>query len=147
MNFNAYFIWKDPNEEVDEYLRCERKWIIHHSTCSSCDWDQIGSKTCYILKVRKKISLLTDLKVSFLACKCKFYKPKNAKGRPWNQNLKVFKWKNEIYKRIELLSLKFQKWLNFCILCWWWQKVSHNSREIFKYVWKMLYSPVRKFYW
>ena len=102
MNFNPCFIWKDPNEEIDEYLRCERKWIIHHSTCSPCDWDQIGSKTCYILKVRKKISLLTDWKVSFLACKCKFYKPKNAKWRPWNQNLEVFKWKNEIYKRIEL---------------------------------------------
>ena len=68
MNFNAYFISKDPYEEVDEYLRCESKGIIHHSSCSPCDWDRIGNKTCYILKVRKRISTLTDLKVSFLAC-------------------------------------------------------------------------------
>ena len=82
MNFNAYFISRDLHEEVDEYLRCESKWIIHHSTCSSCDWDKIGNKTCYILKVRKRISMLTDLKVSSLACKHIFYKPENAKGRP-----------------------------------------------------------------
>ena len=82
MNFNAYFISRDLHEEVDEYLRCESKWIIHHSTCSPCDWNQIGNKTFYILKVRKRISMLTDLKVSSLACKHIFYKPKNAKGRP-----------------------------------------------------------------
>ena len=52
---------------------------IHHSSCSPCDWDQIGNKTCYILKVRKRISTLTDLKVSSLACNPVFYKPENAK--------------------------------------------------------------------
>ena len=83
MNLNAYFISRDSYEEVDEYLRYEIKWIIHHSTYSSpCDWDQIGNKTFYILKVRKRISMLTDLKVSSLACKHIFYKPENAKGRP-----------------------------------------------------------------
>ena len=30
MIFNAYFISKDPYEEVDEYLCCENKLIIHH---------------------------------------------------------------------------------------------------------------------
>ena len=30
MIFNAYFISKDPYEEVDEYLCCESKLIIHH---------------------------------------------------------------------------------------------------------------------
>ena len=50
MNFNGCSILRDPHEEVDKYLRCESKWIIHHSTCSSYDWDQIGNKTCYILK-------------------------------------------------------------------------------------------------
>ena len=52
---------------------------IHHSSCSPCDWDQIGNKTCYILKVRKRISTLADLKVSSLASSV-FYKPENAKG-------------------------------------------------------------------
>ena len=85
MNFNAYFISRDPYEEVDEYLRCEIKWIIHHFTCSSpCYWDQIGNKTFYILKVRKRISVLPDSKVSSWACKHIFYKPENAKGRPRN---------------------------------------------------------------
>ena len=82
MNFNAYFISRDLIVEVDEYLRCESKWIIDHSTCSPCDWNQIENKTFYILKVRKRISMLTDLKVSSLACKHIFYKPENAKGRP-----------------------------------------------------------------
>ena len=52
MNFNGCLISRDPHEEVDKYLRCESNWIIHHSTCSPCDWDQIGNKICYILKVR-----------------------------------------------------------------------------------------------
>ena len=44
------------------------------------NWYQIGSKTCYIPKVgkfvcRKRISTLTGLKVSSLACKPVFYKP------------------------------------------------------------------------
>ena len=82
MNFNACFISRDLIVEVDEYLRCESKWIIDHSTCSPCDWNQIENKTFYILKVRKRISMLTDLKVSSLACKHIFYKPENAKGRP-----------------------------------------------------------------
>ena len=30
MNFNAYFISRDPYEEVDEYLHCESKCIILH---------------------------------------------------------------------------------------------------------------------
>ena len=46
--------------------------------------------------------MLTGLKVSSLACKRIFYKSENAKGRPWNWILKVFKCKNEIYKQIEL---------------------------------------------
>ena len=79
MNFNVYFISKDPYEEVDKYLCCESKEIIHHSSCSPCDWDQIGNKTCYIPKVRKRISTLTDLKVASLACNPVFYKPENAK--------------------------------------------------------------------
>ena len=109
MNFNAYFISKDPYEEVDEYLRCESKGIIHHSSCSPCDWDQIGNKTCYILKVRKRISTLTDLKVSFLACNRVFYKPENAKGTPWNWILKILKYKNEIFKRVELKKYKRER--------------------------------------
>ena len=81
MNFNAYFISRDSYEEVDEYLRYEIKWIIHHSAySSSCDWDQIGNKTFYILKVRKRISMLPDLKVLSLAYEHVFYKPEMQRG-------------------------------------------------------------------
>ena len=81
MTFNAYFISRDSYEEVDEYLRYEIKWIIHHSTYSSpCDWDQIGNKTFYILKVRKRISMLPDLKVLSLAYEHVFYKPEMQRG-------------------------------------------------------------------
>ena len=42
------------------------------------NWYQIGNKTCYMPKVSKvyvkKMSMLTDLKVSTLACKCVFYR-------------------------------------------------------------------------
>ena len=111
-----------------------------------------------ILKVRKRISTLTDLKVPFLACNHVFYKPELAKGTPWNWILKILKYKNEILKRIELKkkmrkrghlplrslpelqSLKYQNWLIFNILCWWQQKVSHSPGKIFKYIWKMLFS-------
>ena len=46
------------------------------------NWYQIGNKTCYIPKVRKfyvekKMSMLSGLKVSFLACKCAFYRPEH----------------------------------------------------------------------
>ena len=82
MKFNTYFISKDPYEEVDEYLRCESKWVIHHSSCSPCDWDQLENKTSYIIKVRKRISMLTDLKVSSLACDRVFYKPENVQETP-----------------------------------------------------------------
>ena len=53
---------------------------------SGPNWYQIGKKTCYIPKVSKfsverRISRLTGLKVSLLACKCKFYRSEqNAKG-------------------------------------------------------------------
>ena len=77
-----YFKGMNPYEEVDKYLRCESEWITHHSTCSACDCDHIGNKKCYILKVRKRTSILTDLKVSSSACKLIFEKPENAKGIP-----------------------------------------------------------------
>ena len=52
---------------------------------SGSNWDQIGNITFYIPNVtnlcRKRISMLTRLKVLFLACKCLFYRPEhNAKG-------------------------------------------------------------------
>ena len=44
------------------------------------NWYQIGKKICYVPKVRKFSVMLTGLKVSFLACKCVFYRPEhNAK--------------------------------------------------------------------
>ena len=54
---------------------------------------------------RKKMSVVTGMKVSPLACKCVFYKPEHkAKGggTSWNRILKVLKCRNEIYQRIEL---------------------------------------------
>ena len=100
MNFNAYFIFKEQYEEDDDYLCCERKGIIHHSLCSPCDWDQIGNKICYILKVRKTISMLSDLKVSSLACNRVSCKAENAKETPMKRTLKTLKCKNEIFERI-----------------------------------------------
>ena len=58
------------------------------------------------------------------------------KGTLWNWILKVLKYKNEIYQRIELICLvrclhvklwllKCQKWLIFCIFSWWLQNC-HN---------------------
>ena len=65
------------------------------------DWYQIGYKTCYIPKVGRvsveKGYMLTDLKVSSLAWKCVFHRPKHnaAKGphriefeRSWNAEMK-----------------------------------------------------------
>ena len=81
--------------------------------------------------------MLTGLTVSYLSCKCAFYRSDhNAKGgggTPWSSILKFLKWENEIYQRIELKenmkkmrsffylsclipelwSLKCRKWLIF----------------------------------
>ena len=54
---------------------------------------------------RKKMSMLTSLKVSSLACTCIFYRPEHNSKRersPQNQILKVLKCRNGIYQRIEL---------------------------------------------
>ena len=64
----------------------------YDQSCSSWDWGQTGIKfgtkhgiynksqqSIY----RKRISMLTGLKVLSLTCKCVFYRPEhNAKGRP-----------------------------------------------------------------
>ena len=46
---------------------------------------QIGNKTCYIPKVRKlcrkRITMLTTLKKSYLTYKCVFYRPENNEKR------------------------------------------------------------------
>ena len=50
------------------------------------NWYQTGNKTCYIPKFqqilsRKRISVLTGLKVLSLTCNCVIYRPEhNAKG-------------------------------------------------------------------
>ena len=55
---------------------------------SGPNWYQNGSKICYIpivsiFSAKESLSMLTGLKVSYLGCKCVFYRPKhNAKGRP-----------------------------------------------------------------
>ena len=55
---------------------------------SGSNWYQIGSKACYILKIskfyiKKELSMLTGLKVSYMICKCVFYRTElNAKKRP-----------------------------------------------------------------
>ena len=52
------------------------------------NWYQTGNKTCYIPKFqqilsRKRISVLTGLKVLSLTCNCVIYRPEhNAKGGP-----------------------------------------------------------------
>ena len=50
---------------------------------------QIGNKIRYMLKVlhRKGISMLTNLKLSSLTCKCLFHRPElNAKASPMELN-------------------------------------------------------------
>ena len=44
----------------------------------------------------------------------------------------------------ELWSLKFQKWLIFCILCWWQQKICDSVGKAFKCIWKMLFNSFRE---
>ena len=47
---------------------------------------------------KKKISMLTGLKMLSLVCKCVFYRPEhNAKGRPMELNLKSPKYKKMKY--------------------------------------------------
>ena len=60
---------------------------------------------------RKRMSMLTGLKVSSSAYKCVFYRPEhNAKGgmrgTPWKWTLKFLKCKCEIYQRIEVKQYK-----------------------------------------
>ena len=66
-------------------------------------WYQVGNKTCYIPK-RKRKSMLTGFKVSSLACKYVFYRPEfNAKRGPNEiEFLKVLKCKNEIFQQKKL---------------------------------------------
>ena len=47
--------------------------------------------------------------MSSLAGNCVFYKPENAKGTPWNWILKILKYKNEIFKRVELKKYKRER--------------------------------------
>ena len=42
--------------------------------------------------------------------------------------------------------VKCQKWLIFCIFCWCQQKISHSLDKIFAYIWKILFSSLRKYY-
>ena len=55
---------------------------------------------------RKKMSMLTDLKVSSLACECAFYRPEQnilqTEDPNMNWILKILKCKNEIYQWIGL---------------------------------------------
>ena len=44
------------------------------------NWNEIGNKTYYIIKSRKRISILPGLKVSYLACKCVFEIPEHDNG-------------------------------------------------------------------
>ena len=69
------------------------------------NWEQImlSTKSEQVLN-RKRISMLTDLKVSSLTCKCVFTNQNlMQKGDPWNWILKVLKYRNEVYQRIELM--------------------------------------------
>ena len=66
------------------------------------------------------------------------------RSTPWKWILEILKCKNEIYQRMELNgfiylvimftlreSWKCQKWLIFCICCWWQQKIGHSLGKIF----------------
>ena len=68
--------------------------IPQGNTCkgiSHINSNDIGSKACYIPRVffSKRIFMLTELKVSSLACICVLYRPEhNAKGDPMDINFK-----------------------------------------------------------
>ena len=53
-----------------------------------------------------------------------------------------------VYLRLlpELWSLECQKWLILCTFCWKQQKISPSLGKIFRCIWKVLFSPVRKCY-
>ena len=63
-------------------------------------WDQkiVYTKNLQLF-CRRRIYVLTGLKVLSLQCKCVFYRQKHMeRGNPWNWNLKVSKCQNEIYQ-------------------------------------------------
>ena len=96
--------------------------------------------------------------MSSLACKCVFYRP-GPNGiefwRSWNAKLKYTKEQN-LKSRWEkwchlsnyhVYSRSYgQIWLDFCIFCWWQQKISHSLSKVFTYIWKILFSSFRKCY-
>ena len=46
----------------------------------------------------------------------------------------------------EVMVIKCQKWIIFCIFYCCQQKISHSSEKIFTCIWKILLSSFRKFY-
>ena len=117
---------------------------------------------------RKSTYMLTGLKGSSLACKCVFCKPEHN-SNPMKvsfEGLEIQKWniamdraqivheKNGVICLVimftpnvmELWSLKCQKWLIFCIYCWWQRKFTHILGNIFKGTWKISLSFFRKCY-
>ena len=46
----------------------------------------------------------------------------------------------------ELCSLKCQKFIIYCIFCWWQQKLGHSLGKILKFICKILFSSFRKCY-
>ena len=42
-------------------------------------------------------------------------------------------------------SLKCENWVNFCIFCWWQQRISKSLGKTFKLIWKILFTSFRIF--
>ena len=45
-----------------------------------------------------------------------------------------------------IVSWPCEKWLIFCIFCWWQQKISHNLGKMFKSIWRILFGCLWKCY-
>ena len=100
--------------------------------------------------------------MSSLACKCTFCRPEHIAKKLDFECLEMQKWNipTDRTPRVDengviclftcllpdLRSLKCQKWLILCIFCWWKLKISHSLGIIFRYIWKILFSLLRKRY-
>ena len=95
-----------------------------------------------------------------------FYIPEHNGGphgiefwRSWNAKMKYIngyssksRWKKRViclaimFRFLEFWLLTCQKWLIFCIFCWWRQKIGHSLSKMFKCTGKISLSSFGKWY-
>ena len=70
-----YFRYYSSAYSGNFYWPCGFRSTFLIIAISPCDWDQTENKICQQTFFRKKVSMLTGLKVSSLAQKCVFFRP------------------------------------------------------------------------